>query len=68
MADSASTSPNRPNLAYVVNSLNAGGTEKLVVDMSLAFAEEYNLLVICLDESGKWAASLCERGIEIVCL
>jgi len=68
MADSASTSPRRPNLAYVVNSLNAGGTEKLVVDMSLAFAEEYNLLVICLDEPGKWAASLRERGIEVVCL
>lgn len=58
----------RPRLAYVVSTLNPGGTEKLVVDMSLAFARDYDLQVICIDEPGKWAATLRERGIEVACL
>jgi len=37
----------RPGIAYVVNALNPGGTERLVVDMSRAFSQEYDLHVIC---------------------
>lgn len=55
----------RPGLAYVVNSLNPGGTEKLVVEMSLAFATEFDLSVFCLDEPGLWAGQLRERGIPV---
>ncbi|MBK8508747.1 MAG: glycosyltransferase [Candidatus Competibacteraceae bacterium] len=55
----------RPGLAYVVNSLNPGGTEKLVVEMSLAFAPEYDLQVFCLDETGLWAGRLREQGIPV---
>jgi glycosyltransferase involved in cell wall biosynthesis len=55
----------RPGLAYVVNSLNPGGTEKLVVEMSLAFAAEFDLRVFCLDEPGLWAGRLRERGIPV---
>ncbi|NNM60751.1 MAG: glycosyltransferase [Steroidobacteraceae bacterium] len=55
----------RPALAYVVNSLQPGGTEKLVVEMSLAFAAEFRVLVFCLDEPGLWAGSLRERGIPV---
>lgn len=55
----------RPGLAYVVNSLNPGGTEKLVVEMSLAFATEFDLRVFCLDEPGLWAGRLRERGIPV---
>lgn len=55
----------RPGLAYVVNSLNPGGTEKLVVEMSLAFAAEFDLSVFCLDEPGLWAGRLRERGIPV---
>lgn len=55
----------RPGLAYVVNSLNPGGTEKLVVEMSLAFATEFDLSVFCLDEPGLWAGRLRERGIPV---
>lgn len=58
----------RPNLAYVVNSLNPGGTEKLVVEMSLEFAVEYNVTVLCLDEPGAWAAGLRAEGIPVHCL
>ena len=49
---------NRPNLLQVVLSLNAGGTERLVVDMTLALNEHANIAVVCLDERGTWAERL----------
>ncbi|MBK1731904.1 glycosyltransferase [Thiococcus pfennigii] len=55
-------------LAYVVNSLDAGGTEKLVVEMSLAFAHEYQVSVVCLDRPGTWAGDLRARGVPVYCL
>lgn len=57
-----------PNLAYVVHSLNPGGTEKLIVEMSLAFASEFDVAVMCLDEPGLWAAELRAKGIPVHCL
>ncbi len=58
----------KPVLAYVVNTLNAGGTERLVVDMSLAFAAQFHVHVFCLDEPGVWASELRRRGIPVRCL
>lgn len=58
----------RPGLAYVVSSLNPGGTEKLVAEMSRAFATEFTLHVLCLDEPGIWADELREQGIAVHCL
>ncbi len=58
----------RPPIAYVVNALNPGGTERLVVDMSLAFAAEFDLMVVCLDEPGSWGRSLREAGIPVHCV
>jgi glycosyltransferase involved in cell wall biosynthesis len=55
----------KPVLAYVVNSLNPGGTEKLVVEMGLAFAGEFELQVYCLDEPGSWASRLRDAGIAV---
>lgn len=55
-------------LAYVVNSLNPGGTEKLVVDMSQAYATEFDVAVICLGELGLWADLLREKNIPVYCL
>jgi glycosyltransferase involved in cell wall biosynthesis len=55
----------KPVLAYVVNTLNPGGTERLVVEMGLAFSDEYDLHVFCLDEPGAWASRLRERGIPV---
>lgn len=57
-----------PVLCYVVNSLNPGGTEKLVVEMSCAFSQEYNVEVICLDEPGTWAGELRAKGIPVYTL
>ena len=61
----AMTRPAGPTLAYVVNSLNPGGTEKLVVEMSLSFRSEFEVVVLCLDEPGLWADDLRSRGIPV---
>ncbi|MBS0375278.1 MAG: glycosyltransferase [Proteobacteria bacterium] len=60
--------PPRPVIAYVVNSLNPGGTERLVCDMSLAFRDRYEVEVYCLDEPGAWARDLRRAGIRVTCL
>lgn len=61
-------SPKRSALAYVVNSLNPGGTEKLVVEMALTFTAAFDVLVICLDEPGLWAKQLRACGISVYCM
>jgi glycosyltransferase involved in cell wall biosynthesis len=58
----------KPSLAYVVNALNPGGTERLVVDMSRVFARDFNLMVICLDEPGTWGRELRAEGIPVHCV
>jgi glycosyltransferase involved in cell wall biosynthesis len=60
--------PNRLGLAYVVNSLNPGGTERLVVEMSRAFAVDFDVRVLCLDEPGVWARELRSDGIPVYSL
>jgi glycosyltransferase involved in cell wall biosynthesis len=62
------SSPIRPVLAYVVHSLHPGGTEKLVLEMSLALAGDFQVHVFCLDEPGLWARDLREHGIAVHCL
>ncbi|MEN6484435.1 MAG: glycosyltransferase [Syntrophobacteraceae bacterium] len=62
------SSRHRPHLLYVVNSLNPGGTERLVEQMSAAFADEFEASVVCLDEPGSWAAGLRDRGIPVHCM
>jgi len=57
-----------PVLVYVVNALHPGGTEKLVVEMSRAFAPEFRVRVVCLDEPGVWASELRMLGIPVYCL
>ena len=58
----------RPRLLYAVNSLNPGGTEKLVVEMSMAFNGEFQVSVVCLDELGRWGSGLREQGIPVHCM
>jgi L-malate glycosyltransferase len=58
----------RLGLAFVVNSLNPGGTERLVVEMSLAFSNSYDVQVFCLDEPGLWANQLRSKGIPVYSL
>jgi glycosyltransferase involved in cell wall biosynthesis len=60
-------SAGKPKLAYVVHSLNPGGTEKLAMQMALEFSEEFEIEVCCLDEPGLWASDLRRRGIRVEC-
>ena len=60
--------PVRPGLLYIVNSLNPGGTERLVVEMGLAFNREYRVSIICLDEPGLWAEDLRHQDVPVHCL
>jgi glycosyltransferase involved in cell wall biosynthesis len=64
----ASRNRQRPSLAYVVNALNPGGTERLVVDMARAFAREFDVMIICLDEPGIWGQALRAEGITVHCV
>lgn len=65
---SGASSAHRPTLAYVTNSLNPGGAERLVVEMSLAFAKDFRVGVLCLDQPGLWAGELESQGIPVRCL
>jgi glycosyltransferase involved in cell wall biosynthesis len=58
----------RPVLVYVVHSLHPGGAERLVLEMSLAFAAEYAVHVICLDTPGTWTRDVRAAGIPVHCL
>jgi L-malate glycosyltransferase len=55
----------RPGLSHVVNSLNPGGTERLVIEMSCEFSREYDVQVLCLDTPGAWARELRDRGVRV---
>jgi glycosyltransferase involved in cell wall biosynthesis len=58
----------RPALLYVVHSLRPGGAERLVVEMSHAFREDFAVQVICLDCPGTWARVVRGAGIPVYCL
>ena len=66
--DIVSAAVRKPAIAYVVLSLNPGGTERLVSDMALFLAERFNIVVFCLDEPGAWAKNLRKCGIPVHCL
>ena len=65
---SSERSPAPPGLLYVVNSLNPGGTERLVMEMGLAFRREFRVAIVCLDEPGLWAPELRRQGVPVHCL
>jgi L-malate glycosyltransferase len=61
-------SDSRVSIAYVAHTLNPGGTERLVADMARAFAREYDIRIVCLDEPGVWAEDLRSEGIPVHCV
>ena len=58
----------RPNIAYLVHSLDPGGTERLALDMALWFSRRYRMHIFCMDRPGQWAADARDRGIPVTCL
>lgn len=57
--------PVRPRLSHVVHSLNPGGAERMVVEMSCELARDFDVQVLCLDTPGAWAPELRDRGIPV---
>jgi sugar transferase (PEP-CTERM/EpsH1 system associated) len=55
----------KPTLVNIVHSLDPGGAERLVVDMSRAFADDYDVHVFCLDSVGEWADGLRSAGVPV---
>ncbi len=55
-------------IAYIVHSLNLGGTERLAADMSLALKDSFDMSIVCLDEPGIWAEQVREKGVAVTCL
>jgi glycosyltransferase involved in cell wall biosynthesis len=56
-------------IAEIVDSLEIGGAERMVVDLSCCLKERgHSLHVICLRDSGPLARILAEAGIEVLAL
>ncbi|MBU0970836.1 MAG: glycosyltransferase [Proteobacteria bacterium] len=55
----------RPRIAYIVHSLNPGGTERLAIDMASIFSKAYDMVILCLDEPGKWASDAQKSGVPV---
>ncbi len=49
----------------VVLSLNAGGTERLVVELVRRLQQDIPMAVCCLDEPGIWASELTSAGVPV---
>ncbi len=58
----------KKTLVHVVHSLNPGGAENLAKEMALEFSEEFKVMVVCLDEVGRWGSKVRERGISVHCM
>lgn len=64
----AKPSASRPRLLQVVLSLNPGGTERLVIEMTKRLLETAEVHLCCLDEPGLWAEELTQRGVGMTLL
>lgn len=58
----------KKRIAYVVHSLNLGGTERLAADMAMAMRHQFDIRIICLDEPGIWAETVRKAGIPVMAL
>src|SRR5262245_30876108 len=52
----------------LVLSLSPGGTERLVIEIVRALAEQVDSVVCCLDEPGGWADELAQLNVPVVSL
>lgn len=55
----------RAAVTHVVNSLDPGGTERLVIGMCRALAADHDIEVVCLDRPGEWAGELRAAGVAV---
>lgn len=54
-----------PRVLQVVLSLNPGGTERLVIELTRRLSRAIPMAVCCLDEAGEWAAELRDAGVTV---
>ena len=54
-----------PRVLQVVLSLNPGGTERLVIELTRRLCDVIPMAVCCLDEAGEWAAALTRAGVTV---
>ena len=57
-----------PEICHIVPSLNPGGTERLVIEMSRRLKQTYSVRICCLDEPGRWASEAESYGIPVMAL
>lgn len=60
--------PPHRHVMQVVLSLDPGGTERLVIEISKRLQAQSDLSVCCLDEAGDWATELTDSGIPVIAL
>jgi len=63
-----SAASQRLRVMHVVPSLDPGGTERLVIEISKTLIAEVQPMVCCLDNQGAWAAELIDLGVPVVAL
>jgi L-malate glycosyltransferase len=54
-----------PRVLQVVLSLNPGGTERLVIELTRRLCDVIPMSVCCLDEAGEWATALTQAGVRV---
>ena len=54
-----------PRILQVVLSLNAGGTERLVLELVKRLHADMPMAVCCLDAAGLWGEQLRESGVAV---
>jgi len=57
-----------PRVLQVVLSLNPGGTERLVIELTRRLCDKIPMAVCCLDEAGEWAETLTRTGVPVASL
>ena len=63
--DTVATLTPPPRVLQVVLSLNAGGTERLVIELTRRLREIVPMAVCCLDEEGEWASEVTSAGVKV---
>src|SRR5205085_2489373 len=58
----------RLRVMHVVLSLDPGGTERLVIDISKTLIADAQPSVCCLDSPGAWARELEDEGVSVTAL
>lgn len=57
-----------PRVLQVVLGLHPGGTERLVLELTVRLNAEIPMAVCCLDDKGRWAETLEARGVPVTAL